>query len=252
MRVSGRFSGQVPACTADYLTPFSFTDNPATLAQLAGSSMGLKATRPFMLEELQTIAFAAVLKTNPGNFGISHLRRAGPYHESITELGYGRKLATNADAGINFLFADERVRGYNKRATIGVEAGIVLHLSNSLRFAAGFHNSLFTSRKSREQPNSLYTAGIDYTSGQKFHLSIVCLQYDPDAFEIYSAIEYRIANVCNLSAGFSTLTKTSWLAARYNLKKLFLQATFNFHPVLGQTPALSFFYNLKANRSVDE
>jgi hypothetical protein len=228
---------------------FSFTSNPASLAQLQHAAAGVYAERRFLLSELNHYQAVAGITTASGNFGLN-MNYAGfsEYNETKLGLAYGRKLDTRLDIGAQFNYNSIRIAGYGNAAAVSFEVGSLLHLTEKLH--AGIHiNNPVGGKFGKEQPEklpSVYTLGLGYEASDKFFVSTEIIKEEDQPVNVNAGFQYRIIPQLQVRAGISSATTSGWAGVGLSWKSFRLDITSGYHPQLGLTPGLLLLFNFKA------
>ena len=226
---------------------FSFTSNPAALAQLKNSSFAFYGERRFLLKELNNYTAVIGLPVHSGNFGME-ARYAGfsDYNEMQLGIAYGRTLGTKVDIGVQFNYQGIRINGYGTASAISVEAGAVLHLTDRLH--TGFHINNPVGGKfgkgQQEKIASVYTFGLGYDASEKFFFSAEIEKEEGSLVTVNAGFQYKFIAQLLVRAGMSSATTTAWIGAGLILKSFRIDLTTRYHPVLGITPGLLLLFNL--------
>ena len=240
-------------CSRNQADVFSFTVNQAAIAGLKSPSFGVYGERRYLQKELAGYILAAGLLTKSGNFGITAGYYGSPdYNETGAGLAYGRSLGAKADAGVQFNYRSVKLSGgYGSASALGVEAGVIFHLSEKLH--AGLHvanpvGGKFGKDKQEKLP-SVYSFGIGYEVSGKFFCHAEVVKEEDQPVSINTAISYRFIPSVSVKAGIATGTSTTWLGVNFLTR--FYQAGIitSYHPQLGFTPGLLFLFSIKSKKA---
>lgn len=227
---------------------FSFTSNPASLAQLKNAAAGVYAERRFLLSELSNYQAVTGIRTTSGNFGLNMAYSGfSDYNETGLGLAYGRKLGNTLDVGAQFNYNSIRIAGYGNAAAVSFEIGSVLHLTEKLH--AGIHiNNPVGGKFGKEQAEklpSVYTLGFGYDASDKFFVSTEINKEEDQPVNVNAGFQYRIIPQLLMRAGISSATTSGWAGVGLSWKSLRLDITTSYHPQLGITPGLLLLINFK-------
>ncbi|MEX1189368.1 MAG: hypothetical protein WED33_08925 [Bacteroidia bacterium] len=224
--------------------------NQAGLGFIKEFSAGAYYESRYLLPELALggAVIAAPLKNNKGTFGFS-FRNFGYqlYSESKLGLGFGRALNDQLSIGVQLNYHQVRIADvYGNRSVVTAEAGIQYKVANKLTLGAHVFNpnrSKLTDLDADRLP-AVIRLGLQYEFSKSLFLVAETEKdtYNPAVFR--GGIEYRIAEIFYLRAGFSTNPFANSFGFGLLLKRLKLDFAGNFHPVLGFTPQTSLTYQI--------
>ena len=244
------------AYSFNHVDVFSFTSNPASLAQLKNSSAGVYAERRFLLSELNSYTAIMGLPTTSGNFAVkANYSGFSDYNETQSGLAYGRKLGHKIDIGAQFNYYGIRIAGYGNASAISFEAGAVLHITERLH--AGVHvNNPVGGKFGKNHPDSdreeklssLYSFGLGYDASEKFLVSAVIEKEEDQPVNVTAGLQYKFLPQLLARAGISSATSTGWLGLGLTLRSFRLDITAGYHPQLGVTPGLLFLFNFNIKK----
>ncbi len=229
----------------------SVAANQAALAQLKQGSAALYAERRYLLKELNNYFGVAGIVTPLGNFAIS-ANYAGNIEYKETRLGliYARSLGTKADAGIQFNYYSIQPAGYGNANAITAELGAIFHLSEKLHAGLQLSNpwgGKFGNNKEEQIP-SVYTIGLGYDASEKFFTCIQLSKEVEQVMEIVAALQYKIVPGLLIRSGISTATSSVWAGAGLSWKRIRLDLTSTYHPLLGITPGLMLLLHFRETK----
>ena len=231
---------------------FSFTANPAALAQLSSAAVGVFGERRFLMDELNNYVAAVGLPTSSGNFGINaDYFGSSDYNESRIGLAYGRKLGAKVDIGAQFNYHGIRIAGYGNSSAISFQLGAVMHITERLH--AGFHAANPVGGKfgkdEQEKLPSRYVVGLGYDASKKFFVGAEIEKEEDQTVNVNASLQYKFLPEILARAGISSATSSAWIGLGLTLKAFRLDLTTSYHPDLGITPGilLLFNFNSKSN-----
>lgn len=244
------------AYSLNHTDVFSFTANPASLAQLKNAAAGVYGERRFLLNELNNYTVAAGVPTDTGNFGL----KAGyagfsDYNETQIGLAYGRKLGSKVDIGAKFNYNGIRISGgYGNAAAISFEIGTVLHISEKLHAGIHINNPVGGKfgKTGQEKLPSVYTVGFGYDASEKFFIGAEIQKEEDQPVNVNAGLQYRFLPQLLARGGVSTATSSAWLGIGIVLKSFRLDITSSYHPQLGITPGLLLLFNFKKTTPEEE
>lgn len=222
-----------------------FTANQAALGNSKCFAAALYGEKRFLLQELSLCHLALVQPAGDGAFGLQ-LAYTGNNDFNTTKIGfaYGRNLSGTIDAGVQFNYFHQHIRGYGNAAQLTIEGGVLVHLSEL--FHAGFQLSNpagFSLQKQGAKPPSVYTTGASYQPSQNLTLTIELIKTEKLPLALQTTMEYRFAPKFWAAAGINSSTAAFFIAAGFRLKDFSIQIIGSVHPQIGLTPALMLSYN---------
>ncbi len=246
--IAASYTGLI-AYSRDHVDVFSFTANPASLAQLKNASVGVYGERRFLLKELALYTAAIGLPTRSGNFGW----KAGyygfsDYNETQLGLAYARKLGEKADAGLQFNYNGiSMAGGYGNAAAMSVALGVVLHISEKLQ--VGIHAADPMGGKfgkdHQERLSSVYSFGAGYDASEKFFISLEIEKEEDRPVNVNAGMQYQFVPRLWVRAGIATATSSEWIGLGLMTGSFRVDVVTSFHPQLGITPGLLLLFDFK-------
>ena len=231
---------------------FSFTANQAALASVKNSLAGVYGERRFLLRELNNFLAVLVLPSSSGNFGA----RAGyfgsfDYNETQLGIAYGRKLGSKVDIGAQFSYYTIHIAGYGNASVISAEAGMVLHLTESLHTGIHFANPAggdFGKNLPEKLP-AVYTMGLGYDVSEKFFVSAEIKKEEDQPVNVNAGLQYDFLPQLLTRIGISATTSSAWIGVGIKLHAIRIDITAAYHSQLGISPGLlvAFNFNNKEN-----
>lgn len=239
------------AYSLNHTDGFSFTCNPAALAQLKAPVAGMAGSRRYLLQDLSEYAAVTAVTTHSGNFGLKiNYAGSAEYNETGIGLGYGRKLGSKADAGI--LIGYDLVKlpsGYGSASLLQAEAGITFHITGQLH--SGIHFSKPAGKFGKDKTEDalpVFTIGFGYEPSAGFLFSAEMEKTVSKPVNINAGIQYDPVSRIHIRAGISSATSSYLLGAGFDLSMLRIHLFSVYHPQLGITPGLLLLYQFKKNR----
>lgn len=230
---------------------FSFTANPASLAQLNKPAAGVYGERRFMLAELNNFMFAAGLPTGSGHFGLT-----GSYfgftdfNETQAGLTYARNLGNKVDVGARFNYHGISISsGYGTASAVSVELGALFHVSEKLHVGIQAGNPVggkFGKQGEEELP-SVYSLGVGYDASEKFFVSTEIVKEENQPVSVNAGMQYKFLPQLLVRGGVTTGTSSAWFGLGLVLKSFRLDVTTSWHLQLGISPGLLLLYEFNKN-----
>jgi hypothetical protein len=239
------------AYSVDHTDVFSFTANPAALAQEKEISAGVYGERRFLMAALSNYRLAAVLPTPSGNFGLEgDYFGFNNYNQSRLGLAYSRQLGKKLSAGLQFNYHAFAIAGYGKMQAITIGAGAVFHLTELLNAGIRINNPPGAGFGAEKLPFA-YTGGFGYDASEKVFISLEILKEKNQPVSINAGIQYEVTRRLLLRAGLATATGSGCLGIGFFWSDFRFDVVSGVHPLLGITPGFLFCYNLKKKKSYE-
>lgn len=224
---------------------FSFSGNTGALAAAKKFAAGIFSDRKFGLKDLSTYAAAVVLPATSGSFGLRADYMGGAsYNESSVGLAYGRKLGSKVSLGVGFNYFAMMAAGYDAASAIGVDAGVMIHLTPQLNAGVQACNPVGTSwsKDGMGRLPGVYRAGLGYEVSPQVFLSAEAEKAEDKPVSINAGIQYVLAERLVTRAGIHSATTMYYLGFGVKLKGFRFDVTASVHPYLGLTPGLLLLY----------
>lgn len=231
---------------------FSFVNNQAALGRVKEIAAGVYGERRFMLAETSLYTAALAIPSSLGNFGVS-MKYLGfkNFNESQVGLAYGRSLGKKVDIGIQFNYYGYRVPAYNNAATVNVELGALVHLTEQLNAGIHVYNPIGGNfSKTGEKLASAYKIGLGYDASDRFFIGTELVKEEDVPVNLNAGVQYRFAKQLFARAGLASGTSTSYLGFGLAWNNLRLDLSGSFHPQLGFSPGLLLIMNFPGQNKV--
>jgi len=225
---------------------WSVHHNQGGLGFIRNATGGVYYESRFLLPELNLSAAALAIPVKVGTFGLS-IRNFGYalYGESKVGFAYGRAFGDNLSIGMQMNMHQIRIgEGYGNANRFTAELGAQYKLTKDLWVGAHMFNP--TRTRLAEVPDerlpSTLRLGLRYLFSERLFLAI---ESEKDSYNrpIFRAgIEYRIAEILFLRAGVGSNPTTSSYGFGLQLKRMQVDFTGSFHPILGFTPQFGLNY----------
>jgi hypothetical protein len=246
---AGARSSAVANASVCYTDLWSAFNNQAGLAGIKKFTAGVYFENRFGISELGVKSFAlgipagesAAIALSGTYFGYSL------YNEKKIGLGVGKSFG-KIKAGIQIDYLSTVIaEDYGNRTSFTGEAGIIAEPIQNLLL--GFHIYNPTQAKIADYADEripvIMRLGALYKFSEKVLVSVED-EKEVDAENIVKAgIDYRIAEVLYLRAGFATNPALSSFGFGLKFGQFVLDAAASFHQVLGFTPHISLQYEVK-------
>jgi len=228
---------------------WSAHNNQAGLGFLTKATAGVYYENRFLIPELGLSAAALALPTKIGTFGLS-IRRFGyrTYNENKIGIAYSRAFGEKLSIGIQLNYHSINfAEYYGNRQTFTAEVGVIYKPGKNITLAAHVFNPTQTksSNYDDERLPSIIRIGARYQFSKKVFL---VGEIEKDIYNkpvLKAGFEYQIVDVLFLRAGVAGNPLNSCFGFGLKLKRLLVDFSGKFHPVLGFTPQFSLTYQFK-------
>ncbi len=236
------------AYSTNHADVFSFSGNQASLAALKKLTAGVYAERRFMLAALNNYYAAVAVPAASGNFGLkTNYTGFSDYNETAIGIAYARSLGTKAGLGVQFNYHTIQIAGYGSSGAIGVEAGVILHLTEKLHAGLQVSNPVggkFGNGKQEKLP-AVYTTGFGYEASEKCLVSIEIQKEEDRPVTVNAGLQYKPVQQLLVRAGIASATSSVWGGAGILFNNCRVDVTASFHPQLGVSPGLMLMFTGK-------
>ncbi len=234
---------------------FSFTVNPAALANLKQSGAAVYSERRFLLNAFSQYTAVAGLQTNSGAFGLQadYFGYAG-YNETQLGLGYARPLGSKIDVGAKFNYYSLRIPAYTSASTIHFEAGMLMHLSEKLH--AGF--SVFNpvggklNKITNEKIASVFRGGLGYEVSDRFFICAEIIKEENKNTGVNAVFQYEPVKQLLIRAGINTVNSQPFAGVGLRFGSFRVDVATAYHPQLGISPAVMILFDGKRKEKAAE
>jgi len=218
-------------------TPFSFSGNQASLAQMVKPGIGLYGEERFLLNALRNYRLSAVLPSRLGNFGVQ-LSYGGFSNMNHYRLGlaYARTLGQRLSIGIQFNYDGYRIPSYPGYSGFDAEIGAILHLNRQLHF--GLHAYHPFGKAGKGVAPAVYKAGLGYDASDRFYTGIELMKAESSPAVVVVMVQYRLSGILYTRAGFSSNPASPFLAVGISIRSFRVDLSVSHHPQLGYSPGI--------------
>lgn len=227
---------------------FSFTVNPAALANLKQGGAGVYSERRFLLNAFNQYTAVAGLQTNSGAFGLqADYFGFANYTETQLGLGYARSLGSKIDVGAKFNYYSLRIPAYTSASAIHFEAGAVMHVSEKLH--AGF--SVFNpvggelNKATNEKIASVFRGGLGYEVSDRFFISAEIIKEENKNTGVNAVFQYEPVKQLLIRAGINTVNSQPFAGVGVRFGSFRVDVATAYHPQLGISPAVMILFDGK-------
>lgn len=214
----------------------SCLDHPGAIAGLTRPSVGLLASRRFMLAELASYSAAAGLRVRGTSFlvngyyegfALSHLTGVG--------LGFGRHLGSKIAVGARVVYGTQRTGALRPLHQVQAELGSIFFLSSQVRVAVAekIIRELASEISAGQRREDAFS--ICYQPTDRFSCAFTVRHGENRGLELSTAANYSFANRMMLDFGINSYTGW-WVGVRFRFAAFQMGVWGYTHPNLGFSP----------------
>jgi len=225
---------------------FSFASNQAALSSVKNVSAGIYSERRFLLKEMSLYTAAVAMPTASGNFGCkADYSGDASYNETGLALAYGRSLGNKISVGVQFNYYSIKIAGYGKASCVNAEAGILVHLTESLHTGIHVYNPTGTTigKSGEEKLPGIYSAGLGYDVSEKLFIGMEIQKQEDEPAMIQAGLQYHFDEKLMASAGIISSVAAYYFGFGTVVKNIKINAVASIHPQLGLSPGLLLVFN---------
>ena len=211
-------------------------DHPGAIAGLTTPSVGLLASRRFMLAELATYAASAGMQVRGTSFlvngyyegfALSHFTEAG--------LGFGRHLGSKIAVGARVVYGTQKTGASSPFHQLKAELGAIFFLSSQVRVALAekIVRELTTEINTGQRRQDAFS--VCYQPTDRFSCAFTVRHDENQGLELLTAANYSFAGRMMLGFGINSYTGW-WAGVKFRLASLQLGVWGYTHPNLGFSP----------------
>jgi hypothetical protein len=237
-RGGGLTPGPAAATLAVPGFPWTAFSNPGGLPSIQTRTLALSHTPgPFGLTDLAQSALAYVEPLSFGAAGLT-VQRYGfeLYREISVGLSAAVRLEDGWDAGISVNYFSLAIAGYGSAGAVGVDAGMVLELSDDVRAGfAALNLNAPTIGQARERLPQVFSIGLCYQPMEEVLLAadlVKDLGFPPD---LLVGIEFAPVTMVRLLAGSGTDPSSFRAGVEVHYDPVGVGYAWSTHPDLGGT-----------------
>ena len=225
---------------------FAVFNNPAGIAALEGTSIGVYAENRFLIEDLNLLGVSLALPTKSGTFGLggSFFGNAA-YSESYLTLAYSRSLSNNLSIAVDFDYLNLSIEEFGTTSAFTFGLGIQYAPSKNVDIGAHIFNPIRVELTANDTDNlpSIVKIGVAYHPEEEKFTLLGEVEKDIDREAVLKfGVDYELIEKLSLRAGISTNPAFSSFGLGLHLGKINLDFANRFHPVLGYSPHISVVY----------
>lgn len=219
---------------------FSWMVQPAVLGFQDEDGVYLLAENRFMLPGLYYMEASLTVTGSLGRFGFQTrtLNSTGQF-QWRSGLAYGKQLSQSLSMGVNFDYSQSGNSQYGKSRSLFGGLGMEGRLSEKL--AVGFFANTEVALNNRISTD--IRVGMGYDISQLVHFSLQIIKDDGLPASVIAGLHYRMDKLIWARAGINSNISGWWMGMGMLLKKFRIDLISNYHPQLGFSPAILFFYS---------
>lgn len=208
--------------------------NPAGLSCLPEFTAGIYAENRFLLKAASLYAAMAAIPVSAGAFGagITRLGNSAWYQQRISGA-YGRSVGRKVGIGLQFNYETTAVQGIGTTGSVGVDGGILWHISEKM------HTGLQVFKSGSMSP--VYSGGAGFEASRDCLLTAEIINAGA-VTSVKAAAYYRIVPALALEMGIASSPAYNNAAVIFYLRSLRIDIAAGFHPQLGITPSTSLIW----------
>jgi hypothetical protein len=239
-------------CSRHFASPSAALINPAALANLPGAGLVLFARRPYGIAALSELQLHAAFPLSVSSGLYAGCRRFGTDYFSEISLatGYGLLLSKQLQIGVNFQYTTAKPKGFNKTCALiaGLSTGFTTSkFKSALIFKYGLNSFAFA-------PGRYTMAGMGIGKDWSPQLYTDFLIYFDSAIgwaEVI-AVQYELVHAWLVVLRVETHPFRYTVETGYQLNRLSLRVSSEWHPQLGFSPGIVLAYTLSSKNSADD
>jgi hypothetical protein len=230
-------------------SPLAVWSNPAGIALVKLTSVGLNYERRFLLDELQTTSAFLVIPIAKTNFGFSFYQFGyHAYRENKWSASVSKRLAERLLGGAQFHYHQLSLAENDLRSgALLVDLGIQFQLSEDFWLGAQLFNpsevSLQHLAMSYDFP-LIWRVGAHKLFEKTVLFTIEMKQWEKQAVGFCAGMEIQLKDQFQLRLGADSRQRQFAMGVGYSLQHFQTDLTFTYHQVLGYTPSFSIYYQL--------
>lgn len=215
--------------------------NPAGLAGNQSFRISIfAAPSPYGLSELSTTALAVEMPMDIGSFGFGARRYGFDLYREVSGTFCYATVISGVSFGVNCNYHSVSIQNYGSASTVGIDAGIVVHLLQNLTWGLAATNvNAPTIGISREPLPRRFSTGVSYVLANRFTLAFDLLKESGYDVSPRGGCEYRIIDAVALRGGFKNAPSefSGGIGIRY--AALDFDYAYVMNPALGGTQEIS-------------
>lgn len=227
---------------------FSFSANPAVLAQVKQKAFGIYSEQRFLLSALSQNSLVAAFPTSSGSFALQVNYFGSRLYNEIQFGGtYARSLGKSLDLGLGFHYNQLRIPGHLRANAMVVEAGLMMHFNENLHGGFGIYHAVSGNlqRMYHEKIAAVYRGGLGFEASEIFYASVEIIKEANKAAGVMFGLQYKPITQLVLRGGINTIHQQPFFGAGILWSRLRIDITAAHHPQLGISPGIMLLYHFK-------
>ncbi|MBN2669552.1 MAG: hypothetical protein JXR60_10020 [Bacteroidales bacterium] len=228
---------------------WSVNYNTAGIANLKQAEIGIYYTNRFLMQELSSQSFVAVLPSKFGNWGVE-IDHFGYQIHNETQIGlaYAKTLNKYLSLGVKFDYLNlHQEEVYGNISTILAEVGVLSHPYESIYLGFYVYNpslSKYNTVDDFKAPTILSFGGA-YTPDPLVNLTIQVDKPLEHSATYKLGVEFNLKDALFLRTGVNISPNAYFLGLAYYFKNIRMDFAFSYQNTLGVSPAGSMSYAFK-------
>ena len=238
------------SCSASFKDLRSVFASPAGISYSDQIQSAIYVEQRFGINELKSFSGAFLLPTTSGNFAVS-ISRFGfnLYNESLIGLTYARSLFKDLSIGGSLQYQSIHIEEYGSKSVLGFQIGSALTITKNTSLYLSLQNLHRPHLNAEDRLPAIFTLGLSYDPSDlvSLHTEIYKeLDYKED---LRFGIEYKPSTHLLFRIGGHTYpTQLSFGFGVKILKSIYLEASTQYHTVLGFSPGMGLSYGIIDNK----
>ena len=243
--VAARLARSIPVTciySKKFQDVFAFNSNQAALVAIKQPVIGLYSERKFMIPDLDLVLLSFVFPQPTANIGMT-MNYSGNqfYHQTSVGLCFGKKITDILSLGIQFNYYNERVSAGFKRNAMNVEAGIILHITESIQTGFQLKNPMKIKAAGIALP-VVYVAGAGFDCSEKLFITSSIEKQEELPANLTVALHYSFLPELFVNGGVTSAENNFFFGIGLQWKNATLTVNTGYHSYLGFTPSVAIFF----------
>lgn len=220
-------------------------DNPAGIAGISKTTIGLAWQDRFAMKELRTGSLVATVPWRKNSFGFQiHSYGYEYYRQILTGLSYAKQLSPAVSVGLKFNYHQVSVPGYVNDGAVSVEIGSQVQLNQYLVLGAHIANPTF-SKYAKEVSTQIpvnFRLGLAYQVSDKLVWNNEFDQGLSFTASYKTGVSYQVHDIVWLAGGIQTAPFRQFGGFGLIYKTLHVNMAMAFSQPMGYTPVVGVDY----------